>query len=83
MRARIRRDQQYTLTQEDENAGEELARLYSLLQLSGVVEHNSANLVIGSVDDKTYIRQLSAREVLSHEGLCTASHYGRQIGARL
>ena len=57
--ARIRRGQQYILTQEDENAGEELAQLYSLLQLSGVVEHNAANLAIGSVDDSSYIRQLS------------------------
>lgn len=61
--ARVTKGETYVLTQKDHDAGEELAQLHALLQLSGVAEHNAANLVIGSVDSgNTYIRRLSAIE---------------------
>jgi hypothetical protein len=51
------------LTQDDHAAGEALAQLYTLLQLSGVAEHQAANLAVGSVDgDKHKIRRLSSIE---------------------
>jgi hypothetical protein len=61
--ARITRGEPHLLTQEDHDAGEELAQLHTLVQLSGVAEHNAANLVIGSVSgDSSYIRRLSVIE---------------------
>jgi len=61
--ARVTKDEPHILTQKDHDAGEELAQLHALLQLGGVAEHNTANLVIGSVDSgNTYIRRLSAIE---------------------
>ncbi len=61
--ARVTKGESYILTQKDHDAGEELAQLHALLQLSGVAEHNAANLVIGSVDSgKSHIHRLSAIE---------------------
>jgi hypothetical protein len=61
--ARVTEGQSYALTQEDTNAGEELAQSYSVLQLGGVAEHQAANLAVGSVDGEAcYIRRLSSIE---------------------
>lgn len=51
----------YTLEREDESLGERMAHLYSLLQLSGVIEHEAANLLTGSLDSgNAYIRQMAS-----------------------
>jgi hypothetical protein len=61
--ARITKGGPYTLTQKDHDSGEELAQLHAVVQLSGVAEHNAANLVIGSVESgSSHIRRLSAIE---------------------
>ncbi|MFZ0635267.1 MAG: hypothetical protein WA755_00220 [Candidatus Acidiferrales bacterium] len=61
--ARVTQGETHILTQKDHDAGEELAQLHAFLQLSGVVEHNAANLVIGSVESgNAHIRRLSAIE---------------------
>jgi hypothetical protein len=61
--ARVTEGQSYALTRVDTDAGEELAQLYSVLQLGGVAEHQGANLAVGSVDGEAcYIRRLSSIE---------------------
>ncbi len=60
---RVSSSRSYAIEKEDELLGEKMAHLYSLLQLSGVIEHQAANLVTGSLDSGTaYIRQMASIE---------------------